>query len=329
MKNVKGITRDAASGAPTAAPEGPGDTILVVAKRTGLTMETLRAWERRYGFPTPERRPGSNRRLYSRADVEKLLAVCGVLVHGYRVGDVIGKSTSELRALVAADSEREGGLEPATTSESRATPERLVDLLEREEIAEIEEQLRQAAVALGPRRFVTEIAHPFAVQVGAAWADGRLSVRHEHVATECLVTRLRALLATYQDVTGRPVVLLATLPGEPHGLALQMVALYLVAAGAKPRLLGVSTPPEDILEAARAFGVDVVGLTMTPVTDAQESKRQIKYLRKRLDEKVPLWLGGSGVHATEPFEGNVRTVTTWPELDEALHAWLRTKGLKP
>ena len=58
-----------------AAASVSGETIRVVAKRTGLGMDTLRAWERRYGFPKPERRPGSNRRIYSPAAVERLASL--------------------------------------------------------------------------------------------------------------------------------------------------------------------------------------------------------------------------------------------------------------
>ncbi len=331
MKSVKASTNEIASapGRPASPRDTEGDTILVVAKRTGLPMETLRAWERRYGFPAPERRPGSNRRLYSQADIEKLIAIRHALDLGYRVGDVVGKSSAELAALggpqgAPAEARERLGRDVSLSD----LPEELVAMLAREEIVAIEGALRHAASALGPRRFVTEVAHPFAVRVGTAWADGQISVRHEHVATECLVTRLRVLLSNYQDLEGRPVVLLATLPGEPHGLALQMVALYLATAGARPRLLGVSTPPGDVLEAASAFRADVVGLTVTPVVDPHESRRHVKFLRKRLDAAVPLWLGGAGAGAIGSVEGDVQVATTWSALDDALLAWRRSKRVE-
>jgi methanogenic corrinoid protein MtbC1 len=215
---------------------------------------------------------------------------------------------------------------PPPGDEPLTTADKLVALLERDAVPEIEEELRRAGAVLGPKRFVTDVAQPFAVSVGDAWAEGRISVRHEHVATECLTTRLRALLSTFQDLDGRPVVLLATLPGEPHGLGLQMVALYLVASGAKPRLLGVSTPTDDILDAARVHEADAVGLTLTPVVDAREATRQIRLLRRRLDATVALWLGGPSAMSVGPFEGDVRTTTTWAALDEALAHWRRPRS---
>jgi DNA-binding transcriptional MerR regulator/methylmalonyl-CoA mutase cobalamin-binding subunit len=288
--------------------------------RTGFSMEVLRAWERRYGFPTPIRRTGSNRRLYSQEDVERLVAIRHAIDHGYRIGDVLTKSIAELSQLAAP-----GGGGPRRDAahndgEASATDvARLVDLLARDELTQLEDALRQAA--LGPKRFVVDLAHPFATAVGQAWADGKISVRHEHVATEALITRLRHMLAAYQDMTARPLVLLATLPGEQHTLALQMVALYLCVCGAKPRLLGGPTPVADIMDAAGMLGANVVGLTVTPTSDRTEARRALRMLSKKLGPGVPIWVGGSGADALDlPIE-NARAVTTWSALDESIAQW--------
>jgi DNA-binding transcriptional MerR regulator len=300
----------------SASFEHEGNTIRVVSTRTGLPMETLRAWERRYGFPSPDRRPGSNRRLYSAADMERLVAVQRALDRGYRVGDVIGKTVYELDELNQAP--KDSAQKRLQVEPSGVSVEELIELLACDRILELEAQLRRGALTLGPRRFVTDLAHPFAVSVGQAWADGRLSVRHEHHATECLVTQLRQMLANYQDIKARPLVLLATLPGEPHTLALQMVALYLVVAGAKPRLLGGSTPANEIVQSATALGADVVGLTVTPTSDRKQARKDAKALRRGLPAHVPLWIGGTGAAALGFDDETVRVVTSWDAIDQAL-----------
>ncbi len=296
-----------------------GSTIRVVSMQTGLSMETLRAWERRYGFPTPERRPDSNRRLYSPADIERLLVIRRALERGYRVGDVIGKSAPDLEALVVAAPEPVRGATPNAT----ATVETLIELLAHDRISLLENELRRAAAALGPRRFVAELAHPFAVRVGQAWAEGQLSVRHEHLATECLVTQLRNMLATYQDIEARPLVVLATLPGEAHTLALQMVALYVVVGGVKARLLGGPTPAKEILEAARVLEADVVGLTVTPASDRKEARKAVRSMRRALPPKVPIWLGGGGAGALRVDDKATRVIPSWSSLDDAVAEWRR------
>lgn len=296
---------------------GRGNTILVVSKRTGLAMETLRAWERRYGFPKPERKVGSNRRLYSEPEIERLLALKKAIEAGYRIGDVVNKSMDELVVLA-----REGKPKRDLTRDVPPTDlESLLVLLERDDAVGLEDQLRHAASALGPRRFITDLAHPFVVAVGAAWVAGRIGIRHEHLASEIVTTRVRQLLSSYQDLEGRPHVLLATLPGEPHALALQMVGLYLAVKSARPRLLGASMPPEELAQAARDLHADVVGLTITPVPDKKEMRRMVRALRRALPPEVPIWLGGAGARDVDPTQEYARVIASWADIDAALEAF--------
>ena len=294
---------------------GEGHTIKVVAERTGLEMGTLRAWERRYGFPSPSRRTGSNRRLYSSADLARLLVIKRLLDRGYRVGDVVQKALGELEELAESPPNRPGA---ATFGSSPTAADDLMALVVADRVNELEAQLRLSAAALGPRRFVTELVHPFAVSVGRAWAEGRVSVRQEHLATECLVTQIRQMLATYQDIHAAPLVLLATLPGEQHTLPLQMVALYLVVAGAKPRLLGGPTPPQQIAESASVLGADAVGIGITWTGHGAQIRRDLVSLRSALAPDIQLWLGGSSAAGLEVGLDATTLVDSWFAMDRAV-----------
>ncbi len=271
-------------------------------------MQTLRAWERRYGFPKPARRADSNRRLYSGDDVVRLVAIQRALAAGYRVGDVIDKSLADLRELASS----------LPLAEATGLVDELLAALEQDDVGRVEALLRSAAGSLGHRRFVTEVAQPFAVAVGAGWAGGRFSVRHEHVATECLVTQLRQLLAGYQDVVARPLVLLATLPGEVHTLPLQMVALYLLVLGAKPRLLGGDTPAADLFDMAMALRVDAVGITVTETCNLIETRKAVAWLRKKLPARVPIWLGGAGASKLRFDDERTRVVGSWEAIERCV-----------
>ena len=55
----------------TAATGVTGIGIGAIAQEIGLTKDTLRVWERRYGFPQPMRSPGGER-LYPQEQVTKL-----------------------------------------------------------------------------------------------------------------------------------------------------------------------------------------------------------------------------------------------------------------
>lgn len=304
---------------PRSGPPESGSTILVASKRTGVAMETLRAWERRYGFPKPIRKEGSNRRLYSDADLEHIRAVQSALARGYRIGDVVHKPPEELAVLGSRD--QAAPREETLLAASASSIDSLIALLKKDDAVRLEDRLRESASALGPRRFVTDLAHPFVLAVGEAWAAGELAIRHEHLATEILTTRVRQMLSTYQDLEGRPHVLLATLPGEPHAFALSLVALFLAVKSARPRLLGPSTPPEDLVAMAKALHADVVGISVTKAADRAATRRSLRALRQRLPASIPIWLGGDGAADVDPKAEFSKRLQSWEEIEVAVRTW--------
>jgi DNA-binding transcriptional MerR regulator/methylmalonyl-CoA mutase cobalamin-binding subunit len=297
--------------------EGGRYSIRVTSRLTSIELDTLRMWERRYGFPRPQRTSGGSR-LYSEADVEALRLIQRALAQGYRPGEVVGKPRAELLQLIRATSEG-----PARSVTEAPTMAALLAALGREDLAALRAELRQAAVVLGPKRFVVEVAHPICVRVGELWADGKLEVRHEHVLSECLSTQLRVLMSAYEDRTGAPRVLLATLPGERHGLGLELVEVYLAASQVTPVLLGVDTPAEQIVKAARSHQVDAVGLLVTQASDLKATKKHVRWMLGELPRRVGIWIGGAGGPDLAIHDDAVRLVGNWAEADEAIStlAW--------
>ena len=118
-------------------------SIKVVSELTALPLGTLRAWERRYGFPKPERKEGSNRRVYSSEQIERLRAVARALARGFRPGDVIGMPLHELLALLDGTL----GTRSAPGGRSIADVPTFIELLERDDAKRIDdEQIGRAHV---------------------------------------------------------------------------------------------------------------------------------------------------------------------------------------
>ena len=303
----------------TAKPDASRHTIRVTSRLTGIELDTLRMWERRYGFPKPERSEGGSR-VFSDADVELLKLISRALELGHRPGEVVGKSRQELLKVVRATSQ---GL--ATMVGPIATVDSLVSALGRDDIGALRAQLRQAAVVLGPKRFVMEIAQPIALRVGELWCEGKLEVRHEHVLSECLSSQLRVLMSAYEEREGAPRVLLATLPNERHGLGLEMIEVYLAVSQITPRLLGVDTPAEQIVKAAHSHAVDAVGLLVTGASDLKATAKHINWMLAELPRRVPIWIGGGAAAEVKLDDAAVRVVATWTDLDAAIAA-IRGKG---
>ncbi len=299
---------------PATGPEATS-SIKVVSDLTSIPMGTLRVWERRYGFPLPARRHGSNRRVYSDDQVQKLRVIASALARGYRPSDVIHKSMAELQGLLGQAVEVLEAARSARGGAALADVSMLLTLLAADDVKGIEDELRLVAAALGAKRFVTELAQPLARAVGEAWAAGTLAIRHEHLMTECLITQMRSLLAHFQEADGGPNIVLATLPGEPHTLGLQMVALYLALSSAKPRLIGANTPPEQVLAAAKALGASVVGIAVTPAADFRTVRPALRKLARELPDSVALWVGGGESKGLPP---RAQALATWPAIDVAL-----------
>jgi len=194
--------------------------------------------------------------------------------------------------------------------------ERILAALRREDVDAVRAQLRELAMMLGPRRFVVDVAHPLAIRVGELWAEGQVEIHQEHLLSDCLSTQLRLLRSLLDERRG-PVLLLTTLPGEPHALGLEMIALYAAAAGASPRVLGVATPADQLVLAARAHRAAAVGLGVSPSSDLPATETAVRQIVPQLAPPTQLWLGGAGA-AQLPAIPGARQVATWPDLDAAL-----------
>ncbi|MEI9940745.1 MAG: MerR family transcriptional regulator [Pseudomonadota bacterium] len=289
-----------------------GYSIRVASKLTGVSSDTLRMWERRYGFPKPERNE-SQVRVYTDADIERLVLVSRALKAGYRSGEVIHRGSDELRGLLDASGRAE-------VDEGRRTPtvESILNLLAQDDLEALRGELRRSVALVGPKQFLTDVAAPLVEQIGIAWAAGRIAVRHEHLVSEVLSSKLRRLLSAYDDQSSGPVVLLATLSDEQHGLGLDMVALYLALEGARPQLLGVNTPPEQIAEAAVALSANVVGVSVSEASDLALTEVHLRRVLSSLPSRIEVWVGGKNARKLRSRNPRIRQVVTWQDLDEAV-----------
>ena len=303
-----------------APPEPVADGLLSIgalSAATGVPVETIRTWERRYGFPVAERKP-SGHRVYPLTTVPRLRLIAQALTRGHRAAEVVPAPEAVLASLLAA-------VPPAPARPDRppippGAPADSADLLDvvRAFDAERLKRILQADWArLGPIEFLERRAAPFLAAVGEAWAAGTLEVRHEHFASASLGDFLRAVRMPLDDRATGPVVALATLPGELHGLGLQMSALVFALAGWRVLLLGVDTPVDQIAALAREAPIAAVGLSCAE-PGGREAAESLKALRRRLPRRIPLLVGGAGAPPA-PGQAGVETLADLA----ALERWIR------
>lgn len=285
-------------------------SIAAVERETGVSKDTLRVWERRYGFPNP-RRDAFGERAYSPAEVEKLRAIKRLMDQGHRPGRLIRLSLQELRALV----------QPPATLAAAEELRPYLELVRTHRIDDLRDRFAQAVLRVGLARFVTEIVAPLTEMVGDAWARGEIEVFEEHLYTEVVQAALRSAIGNVAARGARPRVLLTTVPQEPHGLGLLMAEAMLAVEGCHCISLGVRTPLADIVAAARAQQADIVALSFSSCLAPKPALESLAELRARLPRTVELWAGGActALHRRPP--AHVRTFRTLDSIAPAVAEW--------
>ncbi len=260
-----------------------GLTISALERELGIGKDTLRVWERRYGFPSPTRDAKGERR-YPPDQVARLRLVRRLLDQGLRPHQVLSLPPEALE---------EGARQPPAQPAGEPFAG-LLDLVRGRDPQALQQALRAACVRDGLERFVQDTAAPLIEAVGAGWARGELEVFEEHLATEQLHRVLREAVSHVARGDGRPRVLITTLPGEPHTLGLLLAEAVMRLDDAHCMPLGGETPESEILAAARAAASDVVALSFSAYYASGSMRASVARLRTALPASVELWCGGSG-----------------------------------
>lgn len=267
-------------------------SIAAVERDTGLTKDTLRVWERRYGFPLPERE-GSTERAYPIEQVEKLRVIKRLMDAGHRPGRIVAQSLADLERLSATT----GGGSQAQAHSASAAPDvrQYLDLVRSHDVEGLRRTLLQAQLKLGLGRFIVDVISPLNTLIGDTWMRGHLEIFEEHLYTESIHVVLRNAIASVPAAAAgaRPRVLLSTFPNEPHSLGLLMAEPLFLIEGAQCLSLGVQTPIWDIVLAATAQRADVVALSFTSVLTPMAVIEGLVELREKLPGAIEIWAGGS------------------------------------
>lgn len=267
-------------------------SIAAVERDTGLSKDTLRVWERRYGFPTPGR-DAVGERAYTLEQVEKLRIVKRLLDAGHRPGRIVPLEAQALQQL--AEQTVDQPLRSAEALLGTADLRAHLALLRGHDVDGLRGELGRLLARNGVARFVTEVVAPLNAAVGDAWVRGQMEVFEEHAYTELVQTVLRQAIASIPpgQPEDRPRVLLTTFPNEPHGLGLLMAEALLALEGCRCISLGAQTPVWDIVRAASAYRIDIVALSFTGCMNPNQVVEGLAELVAKLPPGVQVWAGGA------------------------------------
>ena len=258
-----------------------------VMRRTGLSADVIRAWERRYGAVQPTRSNG-RQRLYTEDDVVRLSLLQRATSAGHSIGEIANLDADALKALIGQGLTREverGDLAASVLEQSLAATEAF-------DGATLEQILKRVMLSLGAERFVDEIAGAFLREVGDRWHAGTLSPAHEHLASHVVRRVLEWLGDAYDPGPTAPRIVVATPAGEMHELGAMVVAAAALSEGWRTVYLGPNLPADEIATAAERSGAALVALSVV-YADDNRTAEEVRKTARALPNTVSLLLGGA------------------------------------
>src|SRR3954447_16674381 len=245
------------------------------ARRLGMSPELLRAWETRYGIPTPERTAGGLR-VYPDAELERLREMRDLVAGGMAPAEA-ARAVSAAAGEVASPE----GLEPLT-SELGARLEAFDD-------DGAQGVLDRLLARFSAETVVGEVIMPTLERLGARWATGEVTVAQEHFASTLVRGRMLALRRGWDRGVG-PRAVLACPSGELHDLGLIAFGLALRTHGWRITYLGQDTPVDTLVQTVAALEPAALVLAST---DARTMARVVNQLAA-IPDSTKLYVGGRG-----------------------------------
>lgn len=245
--------------------------IRTVARLTGVREATLRAWERRYGFPTPER-GANNYRAYSREEAEAIRRVSRLVAQGYAVSEAISVVRSvPTSALPVRERVEERFWSAVMVLDERGATE----------------VLDEAQRSMTPLQLTDDVLMPLLRKMSQ-----RLDVAREHLASAAIRQKLRWMLEHVPAPDGGPTAVLACPPRDQHEGGLLSLGLHLRMAGWKVVVLGADTPASAVSAAAKDAHAHLVALSFVRHYGAEEFESVVRDVSTSVE--VPVVVGGPG-----------------------------------
>lgn len=305
----------------------------VVTRRTGLSADLLRAWERRYDVVKPSRSE-TGRRRYSDADIERLRLLYRATLGGRSIGQVAGLPTEALAALVRQDAVAEG--DSGRASEAGQGPGldwqpaaddylgECLHMVERLDATALDATLRRATVVLPVAVFLDALVVPLLERAGTRWREGTLRPVHGHLVSaalrpvlESVIGRASSPLATANLVVGTPA-------GQVHEFGALLVAATAAAEGWRVTYLGADLPAEDIAEAATRTRARAVALSIVYPRRGPALEDELRRLQTALPKDIALVVGGA---ASSTYDALLEEIGA-TRLDDLPHFRAHLSGLR-
>ena len=299
----------------------PTYNIKVVLNQTGIAADTLRAWERRYGLPVPQRTSGGHR-LYSDRDIATIKWLLAKQEEGLSISravdlwnETIASGTDPL-----ADSQPKNNIPVDNLNIEALRREWLTACFNYNTVA-AEQILNQAFAAHSIEIACTEIIMRGLYEVGEYWHKGSASVQQEHFASGLATRRLEALISATPSPTRNETIVLACPPNEWHAFPLLLTNLLLRRRGWNVVYLGANVPTARIDETVKTTKPKLVVLSAQTLVNAVHLREMARTLNKKgiqsafggrvfndingLEKRIPAHFLGNSIGSAVPAIENL------------------------
>jgi DNA-binding transcriptional MerR regulator/methylmalonyl-CoA mutase cobalamin-binding subunit len=266
--------------------------ILIASQLSGVRVELIRAWERRYGVLRPRRTPAGYR-LYTERDVAVLKRLKQLTEEGIAISEAV-KLLPELEASAREEEKLRVEVSPTQVAEWRAAVLAAAEENDQERVSRVLDEVLSALPAL---KAFEEVLAPVQCEVGDRWHEGLLTVAQEHLVSQVVRARVVSLLHAAPGNAGARHAVLACLPDELHEVGLLGAALRLRHMGVRVTLLGQQVPARDLAWLVSELRPDFVGLSAVTDPGPEAFARQVSQVLEALPSGVPVWLGGAAAVA--------------------------------
>lgn len=290
--------------------------IRVVSRLTGIPIDTLRAWERRYGAVEPAR--DDRGRLYDDVDLQKLKLLRRLVERGHAIGRIANLGEPELGKLL------EAGLEPHDRDGKVDAVDLtgLLDAVDRYDLVSLDRKLGKLTAVLSSREMVHDVVLPFMREVGKGWQKGRFTVAQEHMVSGAMRNLLGSLLRVQAPRDARPALVFATPPGERHELGITAAAMLAAAGGLGVVYLGADLPTADVVEAVRRTGGRAVVMAITHLANGAPGVESVREVADAVPAGVEVFVGGAAAEArpTEVAHAGATLLRNFDALEQSYRA---------
>lgn len=248
--------------------------IQAAAARSGVSELTIRAWERRYGIPRPQR-TASGYRLYGDAEIGLLKQLREFTENGIVISDAVQMVQHPFHTPADLATWHTQILEAAVALDQRL----------------VESVLIQAHRSLSPLEVFEQLSVPVLRHAGELWDQGKLTVAQEHLVTHTVRGHLIASLHTAPAPQGHHY-LCAGFPDDQHDLGLLGAALQLRHRGLRVTYLGAAVPVDNLLQTVKQLRPDGVALSAVKDAGLRGFTRVLAAIMQGVPPSIPVVVGG-------------------------------------